>query len=307
MLLRILLLLFPMLAYATSSIVGEVLYWTARENGLTILYDSTGSSCFVDWARARNPDFNFDVGFRLGLGHQLRHSPWEVTLQYTHFHNYTHTCIEADNCHVLFPVWLNSAATCRGYVTEANARWRLHYGNLDFNFERAIAVGRRLTLTPLMGLRGTIARQKYRILYSGGTLFPCATDKVHMKNKFWGIGPLAGTRGDLQVAKHFSLYGNVSLALLYGHFYVHQSEFVWCDRRLRVFDRFYLPRAIADFALGIRGKYKNVSGHLGWEEHLLFGQNQLIRFVDHDVPGASVSLNDDLTLSGLVAGLRVDF
>lgn len=302
-----LLLLFNTLYASSLCVKGEFLYWIAHENGLTFAYDSQGSPCFVDYAKAKNPQFTFDPGFRLTIGTPIKKSDWEALLQYTHFHTYIHTDITAAPCHFLFPTWLNSAATCGGYVNQVSSRWRLHYGNLDIELERTFPVGRRLQITPLFGIRGTVARQKYLILYSGGSLFPCTTDKVHMKNKFWGIGPLAGVKGDLALNSWLSLYGSGSLALLYGHFYVHQSEYVECDRRLRLFNRFYLTRGIADLSLGLKGIYRRFTLNVGWEEHLFWGQNQLIRLVDHTLPGASISLNDDLTLSGLVLGLTIDF
>jgi major outer membrane protein len=299
----------PCLLSASIFVSGELLYWKARENGLSLAIKSKGSPTFVEDGRVKDIDFQYDLGARITIDFSLPKYPkWELFLQGTHFHNYTHTDVKAKE-DFLFPIWINAAATGNGFIDAAKARWRLHFGMADLDLCRTVSLGKHFSLKPYVGLRSLVARQKYEISYLGGALFPQGEDEVHMKNKFWGIGPLAGIRADLTLYKTLALYANVDLALPYGHFYIHQSEYATTGskRRLRLFHTFSEVKAMSDFAIGIEGGYKKISFNLAWEYHLLFGQNQLIRLVSSDVPAASVSNQGDLTLSGLVGGVTVKF
>jgi hypothetical protein len=287
-------------------ITAEVLDWKAQENGLSLAIKSRGSPDRIDEATVKDIDFQYSVGARFGIGAALREH-WELFLQGTHYHNYTSTTEHADDS-FLFPIWINPEAGSNGFVERAKARWRLHFGMIDLTLARKIFLG-TLLLKPFFGLRGVIARQKYEIDYFGGSLFPQGEDVVHMKNKFFGLGPIGGITATWRFWKPLAFYASLDLALPYGRFYIHESEFatVGIKRRLRIFHEFYLVRAIADCALGIRASYRWLSVNLGWEEHLLFGQNQLIRFVGDNAAASQVSNQGDLTFSGLVGGVAVVF
>ncbi len=301
--------LLPVLLRATVFVQGDLLYWKAHENGLTYAIESKGGPTFVNDSTAKNIDFDPAYGFRLLLGTTLPNSAWDLRLIGTHFHTYVYTQAKAHHDSVLFPTWINAAAVDNGTtIDSAETKWRLHCGVFDLNAGRSFH-RKRLHFRPYFGLRYAVARQKYNILYKGGDLFPNSENEIEMKNKFRGIGPLAGAGAQWNFWKGFSLYADGTLALLYSHFYVHQDEDATSgiEERLRFFNRFYIVRALADIALGLKWDYRRFALLLGWEEHLFFGQNQFVRFVDKDTPGAYVSNQGDLSLSGFTGGVQVRF
>jgi hypothetical protein len=305
----ILFLVFPVLIAASSaSISGELLYWTAHENGLGYAIKSEGNPTFVEDGKVKDIDFQYNLGAQVEVAISL-HRNFDLLLRGTHFHTYTHTEATAEEDGFLFPIWINAAASSSGFIEKAHARWRLHFGMGDLDCARKVHIGKRLLLTPYLGLRGVVARQKYEITYSGGTLFPDGEDIVHMKNKFAGIGPLAGVKVDWTFWKFLSLYADFDVALPFGHFYLHESEYatIGNERRLRLFHEFNHVRAMLDAAIGIEATYRWLSFYVGWDEHLLFGQNQFIRLIDHETPAASVSNQGDLSLNGLCFGISAAF
>ncbi len=297
-------------------VTAEVLDWKVYENGLSYAFCSSGSTTFVLEGKTKKPHFKRDFGYRLGIGTTLPREGWEIFAQGTHFHSYTHSYAYASDTAVFFPTFVNAAAnTNSGYVDYAESHWRLHFGQIDAIIRRKFSFKGGLFVRPALGGRWIIARQKYDITYSGGTLFPGGEDHVYMTNKFWGMGPLAGVDGAWTFWKGLGLYGNSSIALLLGHFRIHECEDATLAPidRLNLHDRYKLVRAVIDVALGAHweycfsGAFTKLELWLGWENHLYFGQNQLVRFLDSGVAGAYVSNQGDLSFSGWVLGAGFTF
>jgi hypothetical protein len=186
-----------------------------------------------------------------------------------------------------------------------------------------------LTLRPYVGLRGGLISQNYNQSFfeEGANGIPPpfvleGTDRLKMKNDFHGGGLLAGVETQWGLFKEISLYGNGTASLLYGHFKVNRHEIVQGktfddvtgillqidNHTLHASDSFCCCRAITDLALGLKWDHmfaKNrihLGINVGWEEHLLFGQNQF-----YGASASSLPINNDLTIQGWVFGARLDF
>lgn len=293
----------------------DILYWYVRENGLTFAIENRGNSSIADDSDFKNPNFDWNLGFKLGVGCHLPSKGWDLYLNVTHLHIKANGEAHAKEGEFLFPVWTNAVTTGSGFVNKANFYWRLHFAFVDLELGREFLIGKNFALRPFVGARVTWVRQKSLVGYYGGNLFPGGEDRVSMKNKFWGIGPRAGFGSRWEWGKGWGIYGDAAVSAPYGMMYVHEHEkaTVGILERGEIHHRYHIARIITDLAVGLcwdhlfhRDRY-HLGFHFGWEQHMLFGQNQFVRFVDDKMQGAYVSNQGDLAMQGITFGLLFDF
>jgi len=201
----------------TLLLSAGLIYWRAFENGLDTCISSRSSNTVLDdgtviskmYGNSRDPDFEWNPGFRIGVGYEFACSNWDAAVFWTHFNSTSH-----------------------GHKNKENhIRWNLDFdvvdviGAYDFNFSPCF------TLSPFGGIRGAIIDQKlHNGDFSDSPHFFTKNEDIEFgKNRenFWGVGPLVGLEGDWNVGCGFSLYANGSVSWLYGKFDV---QFVNGDR-----------------------------------------------------------------------------
>lgn len=293
-----------------------IFYWNVRENGLSYAIENEGSTTIANRGDLKDPRFRWNLGFKFGMGYIFARDGWDVFLNFTHIHIKGFSNADAEDGKVLFPIWTNAATqTGPGFVSRVRGNWRLHFGMFDLELGKQFLVGPLLSLRPHIGLKAAEIRQKYKFLYMGGNLFPDSQDELSMKNKFWGIGPRAGLNSLWNIGAGLSIYGNAAISLLYGDFHVHEGEHakIGIEDRMVIFHRFQLSRAVTDLMLGVCWEYLfhddrfRIVLQAGWDQHLFFGQNQFLRFVNPEMQGAVVGNQGDLCLQGWTWGFSFDF
>jgi hypothetical protein len=270
----------------------DLLYWSAQENDLAYA---------VSEEAVKEPHFDSDLGFRLGFCYELPHDRWQIRLSFTHLHTKARHSAEGE----LFPLWAKSNLLEGSFVDEAEMRWRLHLGLVDLECAKELKVSRCLRISPYVGVRSAWIRQKDKIVYKGGDLFAGGEDEVSMKNKFWGMGPRLGGSTEWILGGCFSLVGNAALSLLYGEFYVHQDEdaTVGVLQRVKEHDIFHQSSLVTDLALGLQWKREGTILRGGYEQHIFFGQNQLLHFEGNTI----VSSGEPLSLQGWTLSATWEF
>lgn len=297
---------------------AELLYWKSNMGSLDYGVESR-SSTSIHQAQVRQPHFEWDWGFRLGLGYKLPHDRWDLFLNETYVHGRARGHA-GDSGHVIFP---SLAAPCkRGkkashhsfYAQSAKANWQVNLNMPDIELGRTCRVAKWLTMRPFMGVRGLFIDQDYHVTYRGGTVAPHDEDRVHFDSDYWGVGIRMGVDTLWGLGKGFSLYGDGSASLLSGDFDVDMHEKLKKSHT----DKAKIKRdvdnvvAAADLALGIQWDYLfsrdryHVGVKLGWEFDIFCDQNQLLIFTGSN-PGAIRVRDDDLTFQGLTVGFRFDF
>lgn len=293
---------------------GEILFWQSHMGSLDYGVTSK-STTTIDDGHTKNPEFNWDTGFRLGLGYKLPHDKWDIFVNYTYFYSKAHGHAGGDD-RVVFPSWASNFGRVVGpfYANSAKANWHMNLNMGDVELGRTCFAGKWLTIRPFIGVRGLVIDQDYSVEYKGGTIAPFDEDKVHMDNDFWGVGIRAGVNTLWGLGKGFSIYGNGSAALLSGDFDVHEHEKLeHADRRIMDIKRDVDNVVVtADLALGLQWDYMfskdryHLGVKLGWEFDLFCDQNKLFNFIGSS-PGAINFQDDDLTFQGLTVGFRFDF
>jgi len=338
-------------------VTAEVLFWKVTEDGLaygsenqevpvlaTAGVSATSSSGFYN-AKVRNPDFDWDVGFRVGLGYDLTHDGWDLYAAWTYLRNTSSTHDDADSgsdserFYTLHsasngaPKGPAPANAQRPFYRSAEVKWTVRLNIVDIELGREFYTSRFLTLRPFVGVRAAAFNQTLNVDYRGGTFVEgtsAVLQEIHMKNNFFGVGLRTGLNSQWMFTQEWSFYGNAAISLVYGRFEVAQGEFGGEEdvagslTTLNIEDIFRAARAITDLAFGIRydHDFETSNYHLalwlGWEQHIAFNQNQLAHY--NSITGTAytgpptpatyttyVPENGDLTYEGFTLGISFDF
>jgi hypothetical protein len=275
---------------------GDLLYWIAEGSGfetnfgsghVTKLVSGEGVQESIVFEKDIDPEFNWDLGYRIFLGSRFVDDIWGVYANFTHFQGKANKNLN-------------------------NGKWSVRLDQIDLVGNYKGVLNSSLFLETLFGLRLTEIYQKLHgrvvtpILVSGsGTALD--TRNFDDKQKFDGIGPLLGLNADLKLGAGFGFYGTLSGSLLYGRYFLtfKDSENVTAPltpayiestihKHMRAFD-FDLDLA---FGFTWRAKLSNdvfLTLLAGLENHQYFNQNRI---------GSNWG---NLSFSGAVFSLKLTF
>ncbi len=254
--------------------------------------------------------FDWDPGFRVGLGYNMLHDEWDTQMAYTWYQ------AEAKD--------QAGGAVTSGFLAarlsllepfhRGKVSFQIHYNMFDWDLGRSFSVSRYLTLRPFIGAKAGWIDQAIRAKWAtpdfGGLGFVFSASES-VKNNFRGGGPKGGLNGKWILGKagshSFSLIGNFSGAYLWGNWTL-QDEFI------DVFHtRISIPMANRNFGALL---LQALMG-LGWEfdfdknrsHFALRAGYEIEDWLNHfqvftDISGAQ---NTDLFLQGMSLDLRLDF
>lgn len=282
---------------------ASFLYWKTDVNGLAYALESVPSSAAPGRGEIHSPAFRWGPGFNVGLGYRIPHDAWKIDLQVTSYRTHCTTLLHPEENRVLFPVWTIPSEIGAETSIQMSQHYRLHLGFADLVLSKQLALTPYITLSPFIGVTYFSIRQKYHLDYS----YSDEPILWRMKNKFWGVGPSIGCSGDLFVLKSFSLFCNGAIRLPCGQFYTHQGERLEKGKvkQLRLFEQFLSAAPILAGTLGLRFQtplsqsHKQWSVEIGYDQMLLFAQNQLPHFVQNSSPGLVTVNGGDLSISGV--------
>lgn len=302
-------------------IFADLLVWCAKESGTEAwaqVLTSSGTHAQFD---LRAVDFEWNAGFRVGVGYGMRHDQWDTQLYYTWFH--THGDGRASGG----PGTVHSSFLGNFYVDNtqgaglsgpayqnASIRWAIRFNMFDWELGRSFWVSKALSLRPFVGLKGGWIHQKIHSTWQTPNLpasefFNTATE--NLKNNFWGIGPCGGLNTKWMLFTRpnhtFSLFGDFSAAIMYGQWTFGdryrndiQQEIVIRSSHLK--SGATMARGLMGFgwdAKFCQGRYQ-FSTKLGYEMQFWLDQ---LQFYSFDIG----RLSNELTLQGGTLELRFDF
>ena len=293
---------------------AAALYWRPSAEGFGYAVKSSSQTELEKGSKVLDPSFEWDFGFRLGFGYWVPHDHWELLLELTHFNTHADTKRIAHGGVVFFPSWNIPEGAPPLFAEKLKMHWRLHFALVDLVVEKRFFVGTWLQLKPRLGLQYGSIRQKFNLHYREGNL-PNGGSILEMKNKFSGVGPQLGLEGQWGLIPQLSLFSSLKASLLYGHFYLHQSQnpFLAGSKVLGMHEVYPSVQPLAEWSIGLRwgksytGGLKRITLDLEWNQTQLFSQNQLLRFVSAKNRGLYVPGNADLSLEGVQLAARFDF
>ena len=303
---------------------ADWLIWQAHENGTgyavktkaeqpsaTALYNSSIKNLHFDW----------DSGFRIGLGYNLPHDGWDVVAGWTWFQTNASGHVNKGNGAVLSANPYDLAELSIDGYTSSSSHLNLKLNMIDLDLGREFFVSKWMTLRPFMGLRTGWINQKLKSNYNG----PIPTSSVselnsYARNNYWGLGLHSGLDSEWGLGAGFSLYGNAACSILNGFFQV--SDYLYSEFRsgthndhITNSDSFRIGRVIGELAMGVRWDTMFANDHChfsiqgGWEQLMFFGQNQMKHFYGSFLSnaGAYFANQGDLTFQGWTLSERLDF
>jgi len=292
-------------------------YWNAHMDGMEYAVENhvanptlNGPEPRVESVQALNnlvnadyktPDFDWDFGFKAGIGYNSACDGWDLGIVWTWYQGKANDGVEAeiDDNRVLLPLW-SAFTPAQGsvvYATDIESHWKLKLNLIDLDLGREFWSSKYVALRPHLGLRIAYIKQNFNLEYKGGSWsdntlpgqenFNGFTD---MDNDFKGVGIRAGLDSTWNLGCGWGIYGNFAASIVYGRFSVDANEYVrqaGADHaKIKVMETDYSFRAsrgMLDLGLGLQwstlfcGCQYGLTAQLGWENHLFFNQNQLWR------------------------------
>jgi Legionella pneumophila major outer membrane protein precursor len=248
-------------------ISGDLLYWTVSEDGFdcnfgpTAIHTTTVNEIPTTAITEHNRDLDFDwePGFRIGIGGDWPCSGWDTGAFWTWYHGRGH-----------------------GHQDHNHAHWKMHFNVADAVFGRRFWVGKCVNLRPFGGFRYAQIEQTLRsnlqtkIIASTGSGIVRST--YHKKQKYWGFGPELGLEADFYIGKRWSVYGDLDGAVLYGHngtSFHNKDASALANNICNSSGKSHSMKYVLDYGLGIRYELNHWTLQLGLEQHTYFGFNAM--------------------------------
>ena len=194
-------------------------------------------------------NFNWDSGFRIGLGYGFPCDTWGLALVWTHYRTdafFSDSGFSSvgelgsaeiiDGIQMPVPNFISGLLTA-GLISFQNGfletKWDFQFNQVDLDFFRNFYVGRALSLKPYVGLRALYLKNRinshadYEGKYPAvATVFFPATSIVIdqcLVSDFKSFGLKGGLETYWEVMCGLGIYGNVGLSLLYAHYETNQK------------------------------------------------------------------------------------
>lgn len=217
------------ISYPSSSIYGfiDILSWQVREGGADNWAQVIPSAGLTVPIRIIDAPFDWNTGWRIGIGYVFEPFCHDVEIIYTTYHtianNQAAGVVASSFDGNYFAGNTNGAALGPAYQ-KASIRWQFYYNTLDLNLGHRFMLASYLQLHPYIGLKTASIRQRIFSHWYNPTVATTFTSaSENLKNDFLGVGPSIGIdttwpffSGGCQT---ISLIGNFAGTLLYGHWH----------------------------------------------------------------------------------------
>jgi len=306
------------------AIYGDFLWWRAQNDGFKYALDlyAERSTHIVSMP------YDWDPGFRLGLGYNSSYDGWDLYAYWTYFHNKSSHLItnynysdESD----LFPIYFPSVAIGFSLVPAGvdvglpsigycKANWDIDYDTVELVFDRDFFIGKSLALKPYFAAKALFLKQKFLVHYadpepdpSYEVFFPM---DVKLESKYWGVGPKIGLNTSWYLVKQLKFYANLAADLVYGE----RKETVRihsANEELNLGGNCDLDvlTPTLNMAVGLAFTYcfdesTSMDLHVAWETMYIWNQ-----YISQGFVGLYTyqNLNEPLHMQGLTAGTEIRF
>jgi len=304
---------------------ASFLYWLAEEEGLDLAIGAalvSGQVSVPPMSNTLFQDFEFNPGFKIGLGFETGLDDWMVNAGYTWLHQTTTTSSNASPTPFGVGVWFisNWFIQPNGFgqtlsATSLQSKWHLGLDLADLYLSRAFYQGTHVTINPFAGLRGAWIRQSLTI-DAADPQGPSGSTTSRTRSKSWGVGPRGGLEGRWLLPIGFRFESDFAISILYTRYTsVYHNEDQITSNTIPVaanFMNYGCLRTVNEMNLGfgwsqyIERQNIAVDVLLAYDFAVFWNQNLLRRLVDLETNQDNASPSN-LYLSGLTAKLRFDY
>ncbi len=221
-------------------IFADALYWHADVTNAEWAFVNNAAGVTAP-VSGKNEElaFKWNWGFRVGLGYEFDHDQWDTDIYYT----WLRSSASGDTSFTV-PVGgaassLNTDSTMvPGTVASGTATNKLNFNVLDWELGRSFYISNSISLRPHVGVKGAWIKLSESESFTARAGSPIATYNSSDRTKSWAVGPSAGVnsnwyfgcantmgpKGEVRDRPMFSIFGDVSGALMYGHNKISHSE-----------------------------------------------------------------------------------
>jgi hypothetical protein len=284
---RLFLLLFT-LPLCAIGIGGDLLYWRAHEDGLDFSMSGYGSSSQEGALYA--PPSDAAAGFAIWASLPIPQKGWLLQGRYISYSPQAASrSVGVDPAKgELIPTTLVQPETPFASLLEAHGSFTFSMHTLDLELGAPLDLLPSFSLTPFAGMKGSWQSQRL-----GVTTLPTFFTEQHQRQ--WGIGIRGGARAAFHFAEMWSLFSDLALTAMWGHFDVTRT-----DTTIRTKRDIYTIFGLLEWDIGLRTSWVwggvSCAVQAGWELQLWQDQNRFIYG-----PGG------DLSLQGLTLHAALDF
>ena len=307
---------------------GDYLYWIANEEGLEFSVSgltSTGTTTAVAQGKTREPLFDWNSGFRVGIGYTAPVTFWDASLTWTSFDSEAKRSFSVESITVFNKVYpildlpgnsYSGAGAGAPSLQSAAAKMKMDYDALDILLGRELNLNPHFAIKPSAGVRCAWIDQHYRITYAAPTLVPAdPLNRIKLHSEFFGVGIRGAIDTIWQCHRLVSLFGKAGLTLFHGWFDIRQTYTNAAAGTAYGNLHEDFQRVVSEFdtALGLRiqlgpcGWLKRCELTGAYEFHLYPKQNQFLYFMDDTKQGISMRQRGDLSFQGVSVGATLYF
>ena len=307
------------------------IFWNIAEDGLDLATTATFLSSTTTVVPSNGvgqtlfQNFDYTSGFQLGGGYTFSADHWVLRAAYTFLSQNKTTSHSAPDsatgvgCLYLTGWFVQTSSAGQSLAASSlSSKWHLGLDWFDVAIERPFYSGRKLTLTPFMGLRASWIQQSLQI-HANSVLNVTPTTsmvKSHNYQNSWGLGPRGGFAAEWLFGAGWRLLGKMGGSLLFTQYpHVKHSEDSFISGGSAVACAFYnynCLRPMLETNLGFGwGMYlQKHRYHLGFQAtydwNYLWSQNMLRVLNDQWTNGTGASASS-LSLQGLTIASQFDF
>lgn len=336
---------------SASNLVVTVsfLYWEVLQGGMDLAVPGEGTitgnilSVVTPPALGFNvlhQTFNYEPGFKVGLGWTGAKDNWVLCSEYTRLHGSSSTSSTAPAPTVTslngiaLPqrgIWFPSSwfpgilFTTNDQTTFIASKWTYGIDVLDGQISRPFYSGKRFTVEPFFGLRGAWIKQNLKmeavfLAASASNPVPGPARVAHYNSHASGVGPRLGMNGNWLFGYGLRCIGNAAASLLFTGYDVKQNVSS-SDTSLgggdpfpisAKIDHFHVLRPNLDLSLGVGwGSYFRCR-RMHWDlaatyDFSIFWDQNMIRYLADLTQLMGFASTGDLYLQGLTIKTQFDF
>lgn len=305
-------------------VYGDVLYWTSQLDGLELAFKTTLPLTNTT-AHIIDQPFEWDAGFRVGLGYYFKWRDWGVVLEWTRYRTDSHRSLDDNGGNdLMFSLWGRPGPTDLLRVRNISGHWDFDYDVLDLVLHPGAFRYKYFSFQPEFGLRGAWLDFDYTIRTQTDDLTNNQTIIQHFpySQDFHAIGIVGALNMKWMMGWGFNIYGKLLGSTLYGHYTTDQGGSTTVGNMTNtstLIDKYWRVRTALNYTIGLEWErfFANngvrLDIHVGWElqswkdfNQLFQGETEVIN-VNTNAEIRADHVNGDLGLSGLTAGVRLEF
>ncbi len=323
---------------------ASFIYWEAIQGGMDLAVPGQGTIAggvltvpAISAVRQKllQTDFEYQPGFKVGLGWSGMKDNWVLYAEYTWLHGNTSTSGSAPNPDVAtidgialpqsgvwFPTSFLPSNSANYRTTHISSKWNYKIDLVDAQISRPFYSGTRFLVEPFFGLRGAWIRQQLSLsatnLATTGVAVPATTRRAQYYSRGNGVGPRIGMNGNWHLGYGLRFMGNAAASLLFTDYDVNQNV-----DRSDSSGTFVFPQKTKIDDLNVLRPNLDLSLGLGWGSYfkcrrfhwdlaatydfsVFWGQN-MIRYLADTVQVGTQAAASDLYLQGLTIKTQFEF